>query len=58
MKYRVNWKLEGTYTVTSEGLDLPDDADIDEVKELIEEEPLLGVSPEADGKLTLEVIPD
>lgn len=56
-RYIVNWKLEGSYTVTTDDLELPEDASIDEVKEVIEDDPFLDVSPITDGKDTIEVVP-
>lgn len=55
MKYKVSWKIEGSYEITSSDLDLPEDASLEDAKEAIEENPLGCINPEIEGKTTVEV---
>jgi hypothetical protein len=62
MKLRVNWKLEGTYTVDSSDIIEPkeggyyEESVFEQCKEAIEDEPFVDVDPVADGKSTIEVV--
>jgi len=59
MKLRVNWKLEGSYTLDSsdiEDFEGNDDSILEQATEAINDDPFVDVDPTADGKSTIEVV--
>lgn len=59
-KYKVKWKLEGSYIVDSEDVLNPEvevlpGEELEAMQEAISEDPFVDVNPVIDGKETIEV---
>lgn len=54
MKFKIKWTVTGEYEVTSKDLDLEEGEGLEKAKEVIADDPSLGVEYET-GKLSYEV---